>query len=163
MCAKNAVCLWDAEQNVQYCNCPEGFVGDGLISCKSVPPPCNVRNNCGLNAQCAPNAANGSYECMCNEGFEGDGFNCMPEVNCYNVPTLCHEFGRCISTRSGYQCICNSGYIGNGSYCHEPIRPDEGFLVLSQGVAIVKLPFHAKIGTPVAMSSVSNVKFIFFN
>lgn len=106
MCAENAVCL--TADDVQYCACPEGFVGDGLHSCRSIPPPCNVRNNCGLNAQCLPND-NGTFACACNQGFEGDGFNCSPEVNCYNVPTLCHELGRCVSTRSGYQCVCNSG------------------------------------------------------
>lgn len=107
-CAKNAVCLWDNVQGIQYCSCPEGFVGDGLISCKSVPPPCNVKNNCGLNAQCIPNT-NNSFECACNQGYYGDGFICILEINCANTPSLCHEQGRCISTKSGYQCVCNAG------------------------------------------------------
>lgn len=107
-CAPNAVCLWDNVQNVQYCECSEGFVGEGWRSCKSVPPPCNVKNNCGLNAQCTP-AQNNMYECTCNSGFYGDGFICVPELNCANTPALCHEQGRCVSTKSGYQCVCNSG------------------------------------------------------
>lgn len=107
-CAKNAVCLWDNVLGIQYCSCPEGFVGDGLTNCKSVPPPCNVKNNCGLNAQCAP-TQNNTYECACNQGYYGDGFICILEINCANTPSLCHEQGRCISTNSGYQCVCNAG------------------------------------------------------
>lgn len=106
-CATNAVCLWDDELRVSYCACPEGFSGDGVQSCRSIPPTCNVKNNCGLNAQCVPK--DNTYECACNDGFYGDGFICVPEVNCFNVPSLCHENGRCISTKSGYQCICNAG------------------------------------------------------
>lgn len=109
-CAKNAVCLSDSVQSVQYCSCPENYVGDGLTNCTYVPPTCDVINNCGLDARCVPNA-NGTYECVCNPGFEGNGFDCTPEKNCYNIPSLCHEFGRCISTRTGYQCICNSGKL----------------------------------------------------
>lgn len=107
-CAKNAVCLYDSVQSVQYCSCPEGFVGDGIEVCKSVPPPCNVRSNCDLNARCVEIQSN-VYECACNPGFYGDGLTCVPEVNCYNQPSLCHAQGHCISTTSGYQCVCNAG------------------------------------------------------
>ena len=54
-CAENAQCLYDDRMRVNYCHCPEGYVGDGVVECKSVPPPCNVRNNCGLYASCTPN------------------------------------------------------------------------------------------------------------
>lgn len=54
-CAENAICLFDDRQKVNYCYCPEGFIGDGVSACKSVPPPCNIRNNCGLYASCSPN------------------------------------------------------------------------------------------------------------
>lgn len=183
-CAKNAVCLFDHLQNVQYCSCPEGFVGDGLESCKSVPPPCNIKNNCGLNAQCVPTSDN-KYECACNSGFYGDGFICVPEINCMNVPQLCHEQGRCIHTASGYQCVCNagkwyltvkgfkirsaietyvenfSGYIGNGTYCTEPFRQEHAFLLLSQGVAIVKFPLNGNRGSPIAMAGVRRKLLVF--
>lgn len=55
ICAENAVCKYDDLQSVNYCHCPEGHTGDGLSSCKSIPPQCNVRNNCGLYATCVPN------------------------------------------------------------------------------------------------------------
>lgn len=107
LCAKNAVCLWDDEQDIQYCACPDGFEGDGLHSCKLIPPPCNVKYNCGLNAACKP-TNNNTYECACNSGYYGDGLICIEEINCRNAD-LCHEFGRCIETSSGLQCVCNSG------------------------------------------------------
>lgn len=107
LCANNAVCLWDNEQEVQYCACPEGYEGDGLQSCRPIPPPCNVKYSCGLNAQCVP-TNNNTYGCVCNPGFSGDGFNCIEEVNCMNT-RLCHDQGRCIKTSSGFQCICNAG------------------------------------------------------
>lgn len=53
-CAENAICMLERRQNIQYCHCPEGFIGNGLHSCKSIPPPCNIRNNCGLHASCEP-------------------------------------------------------------------------------------------------------------
>lgn len=55
MCAENAVCKWDNQQGVNYCHCPEGHIGDGLTTCKSIPPQCNIRNNCGLYATCVQN------------------------------------------------------------------------------------------------------------
>lgn len=54
-CAENANCRFDERVKVNYCHCPEGFVGDGVSECKSIPPACNVRNNCGLYASCSPN------------------------------------------------------------------------------------------------------------
>lgn len=47
------------------------------------------------------------------------------------------------------------GFIGNGSHCAEPPRYDFGFLLLSQGVATIRVPFNGKRGKPVTMSSVS--------
>lgn len=47
------------------------------------------------------------------------------------------------------------GFIGNGSHCEEPVRHESGFLLLSQGVATVKLPFDGKRGTPISMANVS--------
>lgn len=47
------------------------------------------------------------------------------------------------------------GFIGNGTYCIEPVRQESAFLLLSQGVAIVKIPADGKRGFPIAMSGVS--------
>lgn len=54
MCGENAICKTDPYQGSQYCECMNGFSGDPLVHCKSAPPPCNLRNNCGLYATCTP-------------------------------------------------------------------------------------------------------------
>lgn len=54
-CASNAACKYDEQHQVPYCECVEGYIGDGIKSCKQPTPTCNVRNNCGLYATCAPN------------------------------------------------------------------------------------------------------------
>ncbi|XP_055547444.1 nidogen [Wyeomyia smithii] len=152
-CAENAICKWDHQQGIPYCHCPEGYVGDGVMQCKSIPPPCNVRNNCGLHATCGPNFREPSkYECSCNPGFFGDGFVCTPERNCANIPSLCDPSARCVSTTTGYRCICNEGFIGNGTVCKTAPRLDSGFLLISQGVATVKVPFSGTRGVPVTMA-----------
>ncbi|XP_055600604.1 nidogen-like [Uranotaenia lowii] len=155
-CAENAICKFDRHQGVPYCYCPEGYVGNGVQQCKSIPPPCNVRNNCGLHATCGPKFREPSqYECTCNPGFFGDGFVCTPERNCANIPSLCDRNAKCVSTTSGYQCICNQGFIGNGSICSTAPRLDSGFLLISQGVANVRVPFNGARGVPVTMAQMS--------
>lgn len=155
-CADNAICKYDPHQNIPYCYCPEGFIGDGVHQCKSIPPPCNVRNNCGLHATCGPNFREPTkYECTCNPGFFGDGFVCTPERNCINIPSLCDPNAQCVSTTSGYQCACNQGFIGNGSVCNTAPRLDSGFLLISQGVATVKLPIKGGRGVPVTMAQMA--------
>lgn len=56
-----------------------------------------------------------------------------------------------------------TGFIGNGTYCHEPIRQESGFLLLSQGIAAVKIPFDGKGGSPIATSSVCDDSEIFLS
>lgn len=47
-----------------------------------------------------------------------------------------------------------SGFIGNGSSCKEPPKLETGFLIVSQGVAAVKIPLSGnKRGTPVSTAS----------
>lgn len=53
-CAENANCEWDANEQIQYCQCAHGYRGNGVRECVYVPPPCDVVNNCGLHAACAP-------------------------------------------------------------------------------------------------------------
>uniref|UniRef100_A0A182NFC0 Nidogen n=1 Tax=Anopheles dirus TaxID=7168 RepID=A0A182NFC0_9DIPT len=155
-CAENAVCVIDPVQKIPYCHCPQGFIGDGVSQCRSIPPPCNVRNNCGLHATCAPSYRETStFECVCNAGFFGDGFVCTPERNCANIPSLCDPNARCESTTNGYQCICNDGFIGNGSVCNTAHRLDDGFLLISQGVANTRVPLNGGVGFPVTMAFMS--------
>uniref|UniRef100_A0A1B0GHS0 Putative nidogen n=1 Tax=Lutzomyia longipalpis TaxID=7200 RepID=A0A1B0GHS0_LUTLO len=156
ICAENAICRWDQGQMVSYCYCPPEFDGDGIHSCKSKPPPCNVRNNCGLYASCLPNYRDSTvYECVCDAGFEGDGFVCRREVNCIIDPHMCHPQATCLASQTGVKCICNQGFIGNGTHCAEVQQHETGFLLISQGVAVVRVPFSAQRGRPVSMSQMA--------
>lgn len=113
-CAQNAVCQWDNVEAVSFCLCPKGYVGDGIQQCTSLPPTCHVQNNCGLNAQCLLIAPPEGYECTCNPGYHGDGINCVPDENCVNYPSMCHQNAKCVSTPAGYKCACNLGkWIAN--------------------------------------------------
>lgn len=94
------------------------------------------------------------YECVCNVGYHGDGFTCELEINCLNQPSLCSENAQCLQTTAGLQCVCQTGFIGNGSVCSKPPTLESGFLLLSQGVATVRIPFDGKRGQPVSMSNV---------
>lgn len=156
-CAENAICQYDHKQQVSYCLCPKEFIGDGINSCKSVPPQCNVRNNCGLNAICArrEEATGDRYECECVRGYHGDGFVCMLEVNCANTPGLCDRDANCASSLNGPVCLCNAGFRGNGTVCQPLPKYDNGFLLISQGVAVVKVPFDGRPGRPTAMSQMT--------
>lgn len=155
-CAENAECRYDERQKVSYCYCPPEFIGDGLLECKSVIPTCNIKNNCGLFASCLPDYRNPEvYNCVCNQGYTGDGFHCTPEVNCQNTPSICDPNAECQFMSNGWQCICGQGFIGNGSYCKYPPKLDAGFLVISQGVAVVKIPLTGARGVPVSASSMA--------
>lgn len=156
-CAENAICQFDTIQQVSYCLCPKDFVGDGVHSCKSVPPPCNVRNNCGLNAVCGPShKSHGEFECQCNPGYYGDGLLCTLQVNCANTPSICDGDATCGSSINGPICTCNSGFRGNGTVCSRLPRYDDGFLLISQGIAVVRVPFDAGIrGQPTTMSQLA--------
>lgn len=50
--------------------------------------------------------------------------------------------------------VARIGFIGNGSHCEVPIRHGVGFLLLSQGVATVKIPFSGRPGVPISMAGV---------
>lgn len=54
-----------------------------------------------------------------------------------------------------------SGFIGNGTYCTEPFRQEHAFLLLSQGVAIVKFPLNGNRGSPIAMAGVRRKLHVF--
>lgn len=47
------------------------------------------------------------------------------------------------------------GFIGNGSICNEAQKIEDGFLLISQGVATVKVPFNGKSGRPISMAQMA--------
>ncbi|XP_039956515.1 nidogen [Bactrocera tryoni] len=154
-CGANAICKWDAQQGVQYCDCIEGYEGDALEGCRSIPPPCNVRNNCGVHATCEPTDDPARYECQCNAGFHGDGYVCVEDKNCLNTPQMCDMNAKCLSTNNGLVCVCNQGFYGNGSLCLERQQHESGFLLVSQGVVIVRVPLNGKNVKPISVASMA--------
>ncbi|XP_055916936.1 nidogen [Eupeodes corollae] len=155
-CADNAMCKWDNRQHVQYCECMEGYQGDGVSSCKSIPTSCRVRNTCGVHATCEPSRTDPAlFECICNPGFYGDGYLCIEEQNCQNTPSLCDPNASCQSINSGIACVCKPGYLGNGTICRERPTYDSGFLLISQGVVIVRVPFNGKQSRPISVASMA--------
>lgn len=155
-CADNAMCKWDNKQHVQYCECMEGYMGDGVSSCKSIPTSCRVRNTCGVHASCEPSRTEpGMFECVCNHGFYGDGYLCIEEQNCQNTPSMCDPNADCQSINSGIACVCRPGYLGNGTICRERPTYDSGFLLVSQGVVIVRVPFNGKQSRPISVASLA--------
>lgn len=154
-CGDNALCKWDAVQGVQYCDCMESYEGNALEGCKSIPTPCNVRNTCGVHATCEPTEDPAKYECQCEAGYQGDGYVCVEQQNCLNNPTMCDLNARCMSTNTGLVCVCNQGFYGNGSICLERQQIDSGFLLISQGVVIVRVPLNGKNVRPISVASMA--------
>lgn len=157
-CAQHASCLFDSEIGVHYCYCDAGYQGDGISQCspaesvengeeqKHTPdqlpsiPTCYVFNDCSIDAVCTP--IDNTYQCVCREGYIGDGYSCIQEDNCRNHPNLCDRNASCLKRTDSYDCVCNSGYTGNGSYCELNQRPTGGFLAVSEGATVYKVPFQ---------------------
>ncbi|KAH8299746.1 hypothetical protein KR044_005465 [Drosophila immigrans] len=154
-CGSNAICKRDPQQDVQYCDCIEGYQGDAQAGCVSTPTPCNVRNNCGIHATCEPTEDPANYACQCNAGYQGDGYVCIEEQNCLNNPTLCDMNAKCMSTNSGLVCVCNQGFYGNGSMCFERQQHESDFLLVSQGVVIVRVPLNGRDAQPIKVASMA--------
>ncbi|XP_075166288.1 nidogen [Haematobia irritans] len=154
-CGTNAICKFDHEQGVKYCDCMDGYEGDAVMGCKSKPIPCNVQYNCGVHASCEPTEDPAYYECQCHAGFNGDGYVCIEDQNCLNTPQLCDMNAQCLSTNNGLVCVCNKGFYGNGSLCMERKQHDSGFLLVSQGVVIVRVPLNGKNVRPISVASMA--------
>ncbi|EDW61724.1 nidogen [Drosophila virilis] len=154
-CGSNAICKWDEALGVQFCDCIDGYQGDALAGCLSIPIPCNLRNNCGIHATCEPTEDPANYTCQCNAGYRGDGYVCIEEQNCLNNPTLCDMNAKCHSTNSGLVCVCNPGFYGNGSVCFERQQHDSNFLIVSQGVVIVRVPLNGRDVQPIKVASMA--------
>ncbi|TDG47937.1 hypothetical protein AWZ03_005718 [Drosophila navojoa] len=154
-CGSNAICKWDTALSVQYCDCIDGYQGDALTGCVSIPIPCNVRNNCGIHATCEPTEDPANYTCQCNAGYRGDGYVCIEEQNCLSNPTMCDMNAKCHSTNSGLVCVCNPGFYGNGSVCLERQQHDSNFLIVSQGVVLVRVPLNGRNVRPIKVASMA--------
>lgn len=130
------------------------------------------------------------YECLCNDGYIGDGFVCTLEPNCRNDPGLCPSNSQCYQTGREYRCVCDVGeclalsfatallqfewyewaiiqrnlfvgFIEQDRDCVPLPAFESGFLLLGQGMAIVRVPLDGRPAYPVTTSSVCQIEFCF--
>lgn len=47
------------------------------------------------------------------------------------------------------------GFLGNGSHCKEISQHESGFLLISQGVVILRLPLDGKLGKPISVAQMA--------
>ncbi|MBN2695343.1 BspA family leucine-rich repeat surface protein [bacterium] len=71
-CLKSSKCV--NMEGYFVCECPYGYSGDGVSSCKDINECITEDNNCSENANCINNE--GSFSCECKDGFVGDGIIC---------------------------------------------------------------------------------------
>nr|CAD7429100.1 unnamed protein product [Timema monikensis] len=143
-CDEHAQCLYDSESDEHRCVCDAGFTGDGN-SCSVDHISCNVLNNCGPGAECVYDRSAGGHRCRCSQGFHGDGLNCLPDYSCQQDPNLCSRDASCVLGPTGaHTCVCNQGYVGDGSKCKAASKYEGNFLLVSQGMATLRIPFKPK-------------------
>lgn len=96
------------------------------------------------------------HRCATNRGIV---FEPHPVFNAFVTLVNEHNFSIFV-TEFWQQNHFETGFIGNGTYCTEPFRQEHAFLLLSQGVAIIKFAIDepGNRGSPIAMS---NVRWIF--
>jgi hypothetical protein len=81
-CDENATCSSDGQTT--YCECNEGYEGDGFTCEPIAPTDCNP-NPCLNGGLCTDLSGEGTYSCECPEGFSGD--NCETEDPQIEYPT----------------------------------------------------------------------------
>nr|CAD7444675.1 unnamed protein product [Timema bartmani] len=143
-CDEHAQCLYDSESDEHRCVCDAGFTGDGN-SCSVDHISCNVLNSCVPGAECVYDRSAGGHRCRCVQGFHGDGLNCAPDYSCQQNPNLCSRDASCVLGPTGaHTCVCNQGYVGDGSKCKAASKYEGNFLLVSQGMATLRIPFKPK-------------------
>ena len=90
------------------------------------------------------------------QGFHGDGFKCSPQVSCRRDPSVCSRNATCIALgKNEFTCICNEGFTGDGNECRPRPKHESNFLLVNQGMAIHRIPFHPttnKPGSPIFLT-----------
>ncbi|XP_059095776.1 nidogen-like [Tigriopus californicus] len=149
-CGYQAQCVRNQDGDYS-CECDKGFKGDGYF-CKKDVIGCNIINNCGKYADCLFDFDEGGYRCKCdqNRGFEGDGYVCKSTQSCQENPSICDVNAMCVPDErsGGVKCQCREFYEGDGFICQAIPAQDQGYMIASQGLALMKIPFSAKLTNP---------------
>lgn len=131
-CHPSAQCV---NGHFQYtCQCPLGFIGDGLSACQDIDECQTLGEDPQLHHCTDPNArcvnTPGSYRCECKAGFEeqeslmGGEPTCEPVNPCLKDDSTkieCHSNASCVPSGPGRAiCECLPGFVGNGTTICEP-------------------------------------------
>ena len=95
------------------------------------------------------------------QGFSGDGYLCQPRVSCLENRNLCDPNADCAPVNpadwnAGAACRCRTNFLGDGYSCKPVPTFDGNYLIASQGMALMKVPFtasKAKPGIPLLVRS----------
>ena len=119
----NADCH-DDQYGEYYCECFEGFIGDGYEgNCQDVDECHQATHFCSDYADCKN--TKGSYTCECSDGFFDEydptildfdtqskrGMNCSNIDECSIHLHNCAFHQDCIDMMPGWRCACRSGYL----------------------------------------------------
>uniref|UniRef100_A0A7E4W1P9 Nidogen n=1 Tax=Panagrellus redivivus TaxID=6233 RepID=A0A7E4W1P9_PANRE len=121
-CHTNAHCIKADASDRYFCECLDGFNGDGVRQC--VPSDrCDpsTPNSCPAFSECTYGSIEQSYVCKCIQGYTGDGQVCIiqPPVvpnGCDRDPSQCHANAQCEFDLklARYECRCKPGSTGDG-------------------------------------------------
>lgn len=68
---------------------------------------------------------------------------------------MCDPNAHCEAVATGYKCVCRTGFLGNGTVCNDVPKVANGFLFISQGAALMRIPFSGRSGRPIAAAQMA--------
>lgn len=125
-CDKNAYCAVMPNSENLYCQCNEGFVGDGLSCIGQSALEIFLRG--AFDISCTDNAVYdlNTRKCVCNSGFVQNKFTrrCEDVDECATGKCGKHN---CINTLGTYRCDCQDGYLTgpDDKFCFKPSQSPE--------------------------------------
>ncbi|XP_043926817.1 fibrillin-2-like [Protopterus annectens] len=110
LCSANATCTTSNSTGAYFCQCKQGFIGDGQV-CVDINECNNTTSPCRPGMTCVNTI--GSYICTSTTP--------SPTTASYNgcLNSPCSPNATCTATnlQGSYNCSCNPGFTGNGTVC----------------------------------------------
>eukprot|EP00494_Astrolonche_serrata_P022596 UN22853 len=110
-CHHRATCTNVPETQGHFCECNEGYEGDGVATCEDVLD-C-YEGLCQNDGECQELTP--GFRCVCSNGWEGEV--CDEDVNECVSGDVCPVNASCKNTIGHYKCSCNPGFMANGAFC----------------------------------------------